>query len=198
MLEEKYINVNENREIEAYLEQLKKIYASMREDMKHQWNRVLPLGDLLIDRWEKANYLEFGEKTSIYDSSVVMGDVSVGKNTWIGPYTLLDGTGGRLAIGDHCSISSGVQIYTHDTVDFCVSGGIAKKNCGQVSIGNNCYIGPMVIISCGVHIGVGCIVGANSFVNQSCGDHVILAGTPAKEIGRVEIDAEGSVNRIYY
>lgn len=178
--------------------QLKKLYFQVREEMNKNWQRVLPFGELIVDRWEKAEYLGFGEKTSIYDSSIVMGNVCVGEDTWIGPFTLLDGTGGCLSIGNHCSISSGVQIYTHDTVDYCVSGGREEKACAPVTIGNNCYVGPMVIISRGVTIGDGCIIGANSFVNNSFKDHVIIAGTPAKEIGRVEIDEEGKVHRVYY
>ena len=87
-----------------------------------KWNRCLPLGDYIVDRWEKASSLGFGEGTSVYDSSLVLGDVKVGKNTWIGPFTVLDGTGG-LEIGDYCSVSAGVQIYSHDTVDWAVTRG---------------------------------------------------------------------------
>ncbi len=179
-------------------EQIREAYVSLREQMYEKWNRVLPLGDMVVDRWEKASFLGFGEKTNIYDSSVVMGDVAVGANTWIGPFTLLDGSGGKLSIGNHCSISAGVQIYTHDTVDYCVSGGRSPKVCAPVEIGDNCYIGPMVIISKGVTIGKCCIVGANSFVNKSIGDNMIVAGNPAKVIGRVEITDEGQVHRIYF
>lgn len=175
---------------------LGELYRTAREDMDARWNRVLPFGELLVDRWEKAQYLGFGKGTSIYDSGTVMGDVQVGMDTWIGPFTLLDGTGGKLSVGDHCDISAGVQIYTHDTVDSCVSGGAVEKTGSPVDIGDNCYIGPMTIISSGVRIGDGCIVGANSFVNKSFGAHVIIAGNPAREIGRVEI-SEGKVERIY-
>ena len=75
------------------------------------------MGDYVSDRWEKARFLGFGENSSIYDSSLVFGDVQVGKNVWVGPYTVLDGSGGRLSIGDDCHICAGSQIYTHDTVD---------------------------------------------------------------------------------
>ena len=90
------------------------IFKDLREARMRQWKRVLPMGDEISDRWEKAKYLGFGEGTSIYDSSLVIGDVKVGKNTWIGPFTILDGSGG-LEIGDYCSIAAGVQIYSHET-----------------------------------------------------------------------------------
>ncbi len=173
------------------------LYAQLRDNMRSQWNRVLPFGELLVDRWEKARFCGFGADTSIYDSSVVMGDVKVGDHVWIGPFTLLDGSGATLRIGNNCTISSGVHIYTHDTVDNCVSGGMCEKETAAVSIGDNSYIGPMAIIEKGVELGKHSIVGANSFVNRCYPDYAIIAGTPARQIGHVVIDLDGKVNRIY-
>ena len=152
-----------------------------RKDLKHKYNRVLPQNELLSDRWEKASFLGFGVKTSIYDSSYVFGDVRVGENTWIGPLTIIDGTGG-LTIGDNCSISAGVQIYSHDTVQWAVSGGESPYEYEETYIGNNCYIGPNSIITKGVRLGDNCIVGANSFVNKSFDKGAKIVGSPAKII----------------
>ena len=113
----------------------------------------------------------------------MIADVKVGKNTWIGPFTVLDGTGG-LEIGDTCSISAGVQIYTHDTVEWAISGGAHPKELARVRIGNHCYIGPNAIISKGVSIGDGCVIGANSFVNKDVPEGAKAWGSPAKIIKR--------------
>jgi len=160
---------------------LSRFFQFRRNSIKSKFNRVLPLGDYVSDRWEKATYLGFGKGSSIYDSSLVLGNVSVGENTWIGPFTLLDGSGG-LEIGSNCSISSGVQIYSHDSVKWAVSGGKEKYEYAQTEIGDNCYIGPNVIISKGVKLGNRCIVGANSFVNASFAEESKIAGNPAKLI----------------
>jgi acetyltransferase-like isoleucine patch superfamily enzyme len=152
-----------------------------RASMRKKHDRVLPLNELLTDRWEKAQYLGFGKGTSIYDSSLVIGNVKVGENTWIGPFTVLDGSG-ALSIGSNCSISAGVQVYTHDTVKWAVSGGKEKYEYAATAIEDNCYIGPNVIIAKGVTIGKGSIVGANSFVNRSFPANSKIAGTPAKVI----------------
>jgi len=153
--------------------------------MKIVLNMFLPINELLSDRWEKAKYVGAGEGTSIYDTCVLIGDVNIGENTWVGPFTLLDGSGGGLAIGNHCCISTGVQIYTHDTVMRTLSGGIKPIATKPTTIGDNCYIAPQSIISMGVSLGNHCVVAANSFVNKSFPDNCVIAGTPAKKIGEV-------------
>nr|WP_287938059.1 acyltransferase [Algoriphagus sp.] len=171
------------------LEFFKKL-QSLKEEFdrifKSDFNRSLPFADLVFDRWERAKSLGFGEGSSIYDSSYVFGNVSVGEKTWVGPFTVLDGSGG-LAIGTNCSISAGVQIYSHDTVEWAVSRGTAPYAYAPVQIGNNCYLGPNVIVSSGVTLGDGCIVGANSFVNKSFPAGSKIAGSPAKLIGPTSI-----------
>lgn len=157
---------------------LKKI---LREGMSAQFNRSLPLADELFDRWERAKFLGFGEGSSIYDSSLVLGNVSVGVKTWVGPFTILDGSG-ELKIGDYCNISAGSQLYSHDSVKWVISKGKNEYEYAATTIGNCCYIGPNAIISKGVSLGEGCIVGANSFVNKSFAAGCKIGGSPAKLI----------------
>jgi acetyltransferase-like isoleucine patch superfamily enzyme len=158
---------------------LKKLFLFNRNEMKINFNRVLPFNELLTDRWEKAQFLGFGKGTSIYDSAIVLGDVKVGENTWIGANTVLDGSGG-LEIGNNCSISIGAQIYSHDSVEWAISGGVKSKIYKKTIIENNCYVGPNTIISKGIIIGEGTIIGANSFVNKSFPKGSKIAGNPAK------------------
>ena len=162
---------------------IQSVLLQRRLDVSSRFNRVLPVGDYLSDRWEKARYLGFGEGTTIYDSSLVFGDVLVGEHTWIGPFTILDGSGGGLSIGSHCSISAGVQIYTHDTVNRSLSGGTAKIDTASTSIGSNCYIGPNTVISKGVTIGDNVVIGANSLVNKDIPSGKKAFGTPCRIVG---------------
>ena len=87
-------------------------YKKVSQELKSNFDRNLSFQDAVFDRWERAKELNFGTNTSIYNSSSVFGNVKVGENSWIGPNTLLDGTGGELIIGNNCSISSGVQIFS--------------------------------------------------------------------------------------
>jgi acetyltransferase-like isoleucine patch superfamily enzyme len=161
------------------LTELRALLAREMNAVQQRYERTLPLADYVVDRWQKAKALGFGEGTSIYDSSLVLGSVKVGRNVWIGPFTVLDGSGG-LVIGDNCSISAGVQIYTHDTVKWATSGGSAPVERATVTIGSRCYVGPNAIISKGVTIGDGCVIGANSLVNADVPSGMTAWGTPAK------------------
>lgn len=167
--------------LDKLLEELRELLAQQYLQTQKQWNRSLPFGDYIVDRWTKAKSLGFGEGSSIYDSSLVLGNVKVGQNTWIGPFTVLDGSGG-LEIGDNCSISAGVQIYSHDTVMWATSAGVEQIEYGSVKIGNDCYLGPNVVISKGITIGNQCVIGANSFVNRNIPSGLRAWGNPAKII----------------
>jgi acetyltransferase-like isoleucine patch superfamily enzyme len=172
--------MDKNR-LDSLLHDLKSLTRSERLRVLDQWNRSLPLADYIVDRWEKATALGFKEGASIYDSSLVIGDVKVGRHTWVGPFTVLDGSGG-LIIGDYCSISAGVQIYTHDTVRWATTRGVESVEYESVRIGSGCYIGPNAIISKGVSLGDDCIIGANSFVNTDVPSGTRAWGVPAKVI----------------
>ncbi len=160
---------------------LKTFWRSCQKVVANKWNRTLPFGDYIVDRWEKAKLLGFGEGTSVYDSSLILGDVKVGKQTWIGPNTVLDGSGG-LSIGSYCSISAGVQLYTHDTVDWATSGGKAEATHAATTIGSRCYLGPNVVVAKGVTIGDGAIIGANSLVLRDIPAGSKAFGTPCRVV----------------
>jgi len=161
------------------------LYEELRDEKYRKWNRVLPFNELLVDRWEKAKYLKAKDGSSIYDNSYVFGDVSIGKSTWIGPFTILDGSAAKLSIGNFCSISAGVQIYTHNSVNWALTGGKADYEKNPISIGNHCYIGPNSIITMGSKIGKCCVIGAHSLVNSKIPANSIAFGIPAKVVGKV-------------
>lgn len=171
-----------SEQLSALLQQL---YTKQDEELRARYQRSLPLADGLFDRWERARRLGFGEGSSIYHSACVFGDVEVGAKTWIGPGAMLDGSGGKLTIGSHCSISSAVHIYTHDTVLWALSGGKLPHRRAAITIGNCVYIGAQCVIAAGVQIGDRCLVSANSLVIDSVQSGSIMGGTPAKRIGSV-------------
>lgn len=180
-----------------FAEKIEKYMQEKRDEMRQKYNRVLPSGEYLFNRFDKAPYLNCGNHSSVYDTSVVMGEVEIGDHVWVGPYTLLEGSNAKLKIGNYVSIDAGVMIYTHDSTKYYVSGGVDSFTKGDVSIGNYTVIGTMSMIGCNVSIGNHCVIGAHSFVNMDIPDNSIAAGTPAKIIGRVIINDDGTVKFQY-
>ena len=171
--------------------------AEKRQEMKDRYDRVLPSGELIFNRFEKGKYLKCGEGSSVYDTSVVMGEVEIGDHVWVGPYTLLEGSNAKLKIGNFVSIDAGVMIYTHDSTRYYVSGGKDPFVSGDVTIGDNTVIGTMSMIGCGVTIGKHCVIAAHSYVNRDVPDYSIAAGVPARVIGRVKIGEDGHASFEY-
>lgn len=169
---------------------LRELHDELAADMRVRFDRDLPFDDLLFDRWERARQLGFAEGVSIYQSSHVYGDVKIGRETWIGPFTLLDGSGG-LEIGAWCSIAAGVQIYSHDTVAWALSGGTAAPIRTPTKIGDRCYIGSLSIIARGVTVGAGSVVAAHSFVNADVASGTAVGGAPARLLGSVRLADDG-------
>src|SRR4051812_24015257 len=83
----------------------------------------------------------------------VSGDPRIGSGTWIGAFTVIDGSGG-LTIGEGCDISSGAQVYTHSSVRRCVSGrAFPSVERAPVRIGDHVFIGAGAVVNMGVSIG---------------------------------------------
>ena len=156
-----------------------KIRKEMTKATQKKYDRALPLDEMLFDRWKKARLLGFGEKTSAYENVYIYGKPKVGKNVWIGPLVVLDGSGG-LNIGNGCDISCGVMIFTHSTHLRCVSKGKMKILRKRVEIGNYVYIGSGAIILPGVSIGDHSVVGAGAVVTKEVPPYSIVGGVPAK------------------
>jgi acetyltransferase-like isoleucine patch superfamily enzyme len=114
---------------------------------------------------------------------------------------------GRLIIGDGCFIEQNVQMIAKRRVSIGNNVSVAGQcaivdvthpfglgppgvNIGtlilddddEVRIDDGCFIGFGSVVLPGVHLGPGCIVGANSVVTRSFAARSVIAGTPARLI----------------
>tara|TARA_Y100000588_G_C14267732_1_gene930767 strand:+ start:981 stop:1538 length:558 start_codon:yes stop_codon:yes gene_type:complete len=172
-------------------EELIRLQKEFRQYTKDKYNRVNPFVEDITDWKERGEFL-FGKDKNItvYNTCTVAGEVFVGENTWIGPYTALDGGKCGIEIGSNCSISSGVNIIGHDSVKWALSGGRQSYEYASVKIGDNCFIGTNVVITKGVNIGKHCLVGANAVVTRSFPAYSIIMGVPGKDVGKVIVTDE--------
>lgn len=145
---------------------LEKYIHLLRIKKRKEFNRSVSMADLLTERSSRAKFENFGVGTTIYDNVLILDKVIVGKNTWVGPNVILDGSGGLLQIGDNCTIGSGVQIYTHDSSNWAVSGGKSDYKKLSTKIGNNVFIGPNSVIKMGISVGNNVKIQPLSFVDK--------------------------------
>lgn len=118
----------------------------------------------------------------------IVGEPVIGEGTWVGAFTLVDGSGG-LTIGSGCDISSGVHIYTHSTARRCVSGrAYAHVDREPVRIGDHVFVGANATINMGVTIGDHAVVGAGAVVTSDVPAYTVVQGVPARPMARVVLD----------
>ena len=118
----------------------------------------------------------------------VVGEPEIGAGTWIGAFTVIDGSGG-LTIGAGCDISSGAQIYTHSSVRRCVSGrSFPTVERAPVRIGDHVFVGAGAVVTMGVTIGEHSVVAAGAVVTRDVPPYTVVAGVPARPTARVVLE----------
>jgi acetyltransferase-like isoleucine patch superfamily enzyme len=114
----------------------------------------------------------------------VIGEPEIGEQTWIGAFTVIDGSGG-LRIGSGCDISSGAQIYTHSTVMRCLNGPEVDVERAPTVLGNRVHVGAGAIVLMGSSIGDESVIGAGCVVPQftDIPARSVVVGVPARVVG---------------
>ncbi|WP_390621096.1 acyltransferase [Stieleria neptunia] len=90
-------------------------------------------------------------------------------------------TRGGVRVGENVSVSEDVVILTasHDPQSSSFAGRHA-----EVTVDDYAWIGTRAMLLPGVHVGRGAVVAAGSVVTRNVAPMMIVAGTPAREIGR--------------
>ncbi|HEX8723386.1 MAG TPA: acyltransferase [Pyrinomonadaceae bacterium] len=175
---------------------LQSLRARLRDETWAKYRRVNPFGEDLLDWKEKGRFVG-GRNVTVYDSTTVVGDVTIGDNTWVGPFCSLDGTGG-LEIGSFCALSLGTQLITHDTVRWALSGGRAAYEYAPVRVGDCCFLGVHSVVTRGVSVGDHSLVAAGAVVTKDVEPYSIVAGVPARRVGAVRVGEGGDVDLDFF
>ena len=107
------------------------------------------------------------------------------KTVFIGTNVLFDNLRStQTNIGENVTITTGVKIINHFPV--LTVNGVTEYKMGNISVGDNVFIGMNSLIIKPVNIGNGAVIGAGSVVTKNIPDRAIVVGNPAKIIGYVE------------
>lgn len=94
-----------------------------------------------------------------------------------------------IEIGNDVTLAEGVSFINHGG-DARVTKRIEKykdgRNFGRIKIGNNTFIGKGTILMPGISIGNNCIIGSLSVVSSSVPDNSVYVGSPAKFICTID------------
>ncbi len=133
-----------------------------------------------------------GEGTFVAETAVIIGEVTIGRDSSIWYNTVLRGDVNKITIGDRTNIQDGTVIHTlYD----------GSKHPSQTHIGNdvsvghnatihgaiiedNCLIGMGATILDNAVVASGCIVAANALVlsNSKLEPNSVYAGVPARKV----------------
>ena len=137
--------------------------------------------------YRKAVHLKLGKKSSIHLNTLITGrNIAIGENTTINRNCYLDGRG-YLRIGNNVSISPDVHLITCDHE--AQSKNFFFKS-GEIIIEDYVWIGSRATVLPNVRIGEGAVVSACAVVTRNVEPYSIVAGVPAKLIGRRSSDLD--------
>jgi acetyltransferase-like isoleucine patch superfamily enzyme len=164
-----------------------------------------------VPRWAVSAYYYWGCRCLVSTKSQVQLSrrISFGKGSVVKPFAVIQTQTGAITFGRECAVGSfnHISTGTEDVVigdyvrlapSVTILGGSrnfkrrdaliiqqGSTNLGTV-IGKDVLIGANVVVLPGSHIGEGAVVGAGSVVTTVVPPYTIVAGAPARVIGRRE------------
>lgn len=126
-----------------------------------------------------------GKHITVMQGSFICANSTVGSYTYIGLYTLISKT----SIGRYNSIANNVNIgHGEHPLNLISTSSFLNETSYETlterpcTIEHDVWIGSGATIRRGVTLGIGCVVGANAFVNKDVPPYAVVAGVPAEII----------------
>jgi len=144
---------------------------------------------MVLYRFERKEP-KIGEGTYVSNSAEVIGDVSIGKQCYVGPGAKIRGDYGSILIGDKTSIEENCVLHARPN-EKCKVGNMVTV--GHGAILHNCTVKDYAIIGMGAIVSDYAVVGVWSVVAEGCvvknkqviEGRKIVAGIPAENVGEV-------------
>jgi phenylacetic acid degradation protein len=171
----------------------KKIYSSVRQKMAQDW--VLPETDMPC--YTIDGIIPVVDPTSyIHPTAVLIGDVIIEKNCYVGPCAVLRGDFGRIVLKDGANVQDTCVVHGFPETDTIIE---ENGHIGHGAVLHGCVVkkdalvGMNAVVMDEAEVGEQAIVAASAFVRA--GMHVppktLFAGVPGKvirELSSEEID----------
>ena len=136
--------------------------------------------------------LVIGAKSTIAAGAVVQGAVSIGSHSTVQSYAVIVGYGrgdapaGQVTIGHDVRIAPQVMIiaanHNFDDLEQPIRAqGLTPE---PIVIEDDVWLGGRVVVTAGVTIGRGSVIGAGAVVTKDIPPYSVAVGVPAKVVGR--------------
>jgi len=161
----------------------------MSEELFRQLTEYCNHSDNEKDNLRRAELLGLGgRQVKVAPGAIIRIPLEqVGKNIFIGLYSYLNGNvaiGDNVLIGPHCSVAAGNHKFDPATGWF--SARTEQDYDNSIVIGEGAWLASNVMVTAGVKIGRANLICAGSVVTKSTEDYAIMAGVPAKQVGRID------------
>ena len=122
---------------------------------------------------------KIAEDANIAKQSVIIGDVTIGRDSCVLYYSVLRGDEAPIVIGEETNIQENCTVHVSRNMPVTVGHNAVIHSC---TIGDRTLIGMGAVILDGAQIGNDCIIGAGSLVtkNTIIPDGSLVMGSPAK------------------
>lgn len=133
------------------------------------------------------------ESAFVHPQAAVTGNVTIGRDVYIGPGAAIRGDWGQIVIEDGCNVQENCTIHMFPGVTVLLRAG-AHIGHGAVihgaTIGANCLVGMNAVLMDEVELGDECIVGALCFIKagEKIPRRSLVVGNPGKIIREVDDD----------
>ncbi|MBQ2461283.1 MAG: acyltransferase [Clostridia bacterium] len=162
------------------------------DELFAQFTAYCNRSDNRADNLLRAELLGFGGRENrIAPGAIVRvrDPEKIGRNINIGLYCYVNGDvtiGDNVLIGPHCSLTAGHHKYDPATGWF--SARTEEDYDNSIVIGDGCWLASSVTITAGVKVGRANLICAGAVVTKDTPDFAIMAGIPARQVGRIDPD----------